>query len=336
MRICVLLIVLCVLGCCRAATARDLGTVDSHRKVECGFAITNTSDKVWKVNGARSSCACMSVSVQQGEMKPGEVRPVAVSFDPAGMEGPVEKVVQVDLKPGKSVMQTYKANVRRRLGLDPQDAAFGVIRRTDTGRTIEAHLGGYAANAVITAIIPPTNSFFDVTVGSAHHSSDRFAAATPVDNRADRTPRSFLVRFKTSAPLPGTYAETWRIRTSDPEIPEIAFPVSARIADGFTVTPQVLTIGWNDSVCSRSVVLRPESGHSAFRVLSAETRPRKWGDVKIVPRPLGGWQISIDGIDPVVVRQFSKKPYLRIETDMSKTALLSIPLEIRKQGGGNE
>ena len=131
MRRYVLLIVLCAWGCCRAATALDLGIVDSHRKVECGFAITNTSDKVWKVIGARSSCACMSVSVQQGEMKPGEVRPVAVTFDPAGMEGSVEKVVQIDLKPGKSVTQTYTANVRRRLGLDPEDAASPLRRAND-------------------------------------------------------------------------------------------------------------------------------------------------------------------------------------------------------------
>lgn len=317
-----ILIALCVWGCCRMATALDLGTVDSHRKVECGFAITNTSDKVWKVIGARSSCACMSVSVQQGEMKPGEVRPVAVTFDPAGMEGPVEKVVQIDLKPGKSVTQTYTANVRRRLGLNPQDAAFGVIRRADTGRTIEAHLAGYATNAVITALIPPTNSFFDVKVESAPRADRR-----PI---ADRAPRSLTVRFKTPALLPGTYAETWRIRTSDPEIPEIAFPVSARIADGFTVTPQVLTIAWNDPVCSRSVVLRPESGHPAFKVLSAETCPRKWGDVKILPRPLGGWQVVVENIDPAAVRQFSKKPYLEVETDQSDRVRLGIPLQIAR------
>lgn len=301
------------------ATALDLGVIDSHCKAECGFAITNTSGKLWRVVGARSSCACMSVSVLQGEMKPGEVRPVAVTFDPAGMEGPVEKVVQVDLKPGKSVMQTYKANVRRRLGLDPSDAAFGVIRRTDTGRTIEAHLGGYATNAVITAIIPPTNSFFLVSVGSA-----------PRADRADRAYRSLTVRFKSAAPLPGTYAETWRIRTTDPEIPEIAFPVSARIADGFTVTPQVLTIGWNDPVCSRSVLLRPEPGHPAFKVLSAETKPRKWGDVKILPRPLGGWQVMVENIDPKNVRQFSKKPFLGIETDKSAVETIAVPLRIEE------
>lgn len=313
------------------ATASDLGIVDSHRKVECGFAITNMSDKVWKVIGARSSCACMSVSVRQGEMKPGEVRPVAVTFDPAGMEGPVEKAVQIDLKPGKSVTQTYKANVRQRLGLNPQDAAFGVICRTDTGRTIEAHLGGYATNAVITAIIPPTNSFFDVTVGSAPR-ADRAPRADHVP-RADRVSRSLTARFKTPAPLPGTYAETWRIRTSDHEIPEIAFPVSARIADGFTVTPQVLTVGWNDPVCSRSVVLRPESGHPAFNVLSAETKPRKWGDVKIFPRPLGGWQIIIDGVNYHEVRQFSKQPYLEVKTDLHENEVISVPLRVHAEIG---
>lgn len=311
MRIDAILIALCAWGCCLTATALDLGVVDSHRKVECGFAITNTSDKVWKVIGARSSCACMSVSVQQGEMKPGEVRSVAVTFDPAGMEGPVEKVVQVDLKPGKSVTQTYKANVRRRLGLDPQDAAFGVIRSRETDRRMSVKLCGDAAQAVrITSLCPPENPVFELKLAQDGKGLD--------------------VGFAPGNWLPGTYSEQWIVKTTDNEIPELKFLISARVADGFSVTPQVLTIGWNDPVCSRMVLLRPERKTRPFKVLSAETKPRKWGEVKIAPRPLNGWQISIDGIDPAVVRQFSKRPYLEIVTDLSESSIISVPLQVVK------
>ena len=294
----------------------DVGVVDAHRTVDCSFALTNTTGRKWSFQSVQSSCACLQVSAERGDVLPQAVLPVAVSFDPAGMEGPVEKTVIVNFKPGPQVTRTFRADVRPRLWLRPSVAAFGVVCRSDAERVIDAHLGGYATNAVITAIIPPTNSFFDVTVGSAP--------------RADRADRSLTVRFKNPASLPGTYAETWRIRTSDPEISEIAFPVSARIADGFTVTPQVLTVGWNDPVCSRSVVLRPEPGHPAFKVLAAETCPRKWGDVKILPRPLGGWQVAVENIDPAIVRQFSKKPYLEVETDLSDCARLRIPLQIAR------
>ena len=161
------------------ATALDLGIVDSHRKVECGFAITNSSDKVWKVIGARSSCACMSVSVQQGEMKPGEVRSVKVVFNPAGMEGTVEKAVQVDLKPGKSAIRTYRADVRLRLGFKPTDAAFGVVKRSETGQRLSAALSGSVADdAKIVSIKPPERPVFKVEASKDGKGLDVAFAAT--------------------------------------------------------------------------------------------------------------------------------------------------------------
>lgn len=314
MRIDAILIALCAWGCCRMATALDLGIVDSHRKVECGFAITNTSDKVWKVIGARSSCACMSVFVQQGEMKPGEVRPVKVVFNPAGMEGTVEKAVQVDLKPGKSAIHTYRADVRLRLGFKPTDAAFGVVKRSETGQRLSAALSGFVADgAKIVSIKPPERPVFKVEVNKEGKGLD--------------------VGFAAGAIPSGAYAEIWTVQTSDAEIPEIKFPVSARVSDGFSVSPQVLTVEQCDKPCSRMVLIRPESGKPKFKVLSAETKPRKWGETKIVPRPLDGWQIIIDGINYNEVRQFSKQPYLEVKTDLHENEVISVPLRVHAEIG---
>ncbi|MBQ7190018.1 MAG: hypothetical protein IJR99_11450 [Kiritimatiellae bacterium] len=47
--------------------------------------------------------------------------------------------------------------------------------------------------------------------------------------------KSIAVRFRDKNILPGIYSEVWTIPTSDLEIPEITFPVSARVADGVTL-----------------------------------------------------------------------------------------------------
>lgn len=84
-----------------------------------------------------------------------------------------------------------------------------------------------------------------------------------------------------------------------------------------------------DRTLSRTVTLRRDDG-KPFKVLSAETKPRKWGDVKISERPLGGWQVVVESIDPDAVRQFSKKPYLEIGTDLSSGENVNVPLIVEK------
>ena len=84
--------------------------------------------------------------------------PFEVVFNPAGMEGRVEKRVRVALapsggalgitRPTKIVTFDVAADVRLHLGFKPMDAVFGVIRRSETGREIVAKLSGYAADGV--------------------------------------------------------------------------------------------------------------------------------------------------------------------------------------------
>ena len=157
--------------------------------------------------------------------------------------------------------------------------------------------------------------------------------------------RSLVVKLRERNVLPGIYSETWTVPTSAPEIPEIAFPVSARVADAVSVTPQVITVGWDEPVCSRMVMMRGGNGQDArpgadaqervppVRILSAETKPRKWGDVKVAQRPLNGWRIDVENIDPREVRQFSKRPFLEVKTNLPEMKSFEIPLRVMQNGG---
>ncbi len=212
------------------------------------------------------------------------------------------------------------------------DAAFGVIRRSDTGREIVAKLSGYVADGV--KLGAPLREKND----------------TMFDVRLAPDGKSIIAKFRGRNVLPGIYSEIWTIPTSDKEIPEIKFPVSARVTDAVSVTPQMIAVGWSEPVCSRMVMVRPaNSGNPVkpvngtlrlsasprenFTILSAETKPRKWGDVKITPRPMNGLRIDIENIDPREVRQFSKRPFLEVKTNLPGMELFEIPLRIVTDGG---
>lgn len=300
---------------------------DAHRPVTYHFAVTNTMDKPQTVESVRTSCACLKVKAATSAVLPPQgVMPIDVAFHPAGMEGHVEKRVWVTLAPSKKI-ETFDiaADVRLRLGFKPMDAAFGVIRRSDAGREIVAKLSGYVADGV--KLGEPFLAAKDVKEGV-------FAV------RLAPGGKSIIVTFRDRNVLPGIYSETWTIPTSDKEIPEITFAVSVRVADAVSVTPQVITVGWDEPVCSRMVMVRDDSSRKEckdrkddFVVLAAETKPRKWGDVKITPRPMNGWRIDIENIDPREVRQFSKRPFLEVKTNLPGMESFEIPMRVASDGG---
>ena len=380
---------------------------DAHKPVTYHFAVTNTTDKPQTVESVRTSCACLkvnmggsrSVATVNGRdarspsadaterVPPGGVLPFEVEFNPAGMEGHVEKRVWVTLapiggspgtaRPTRIVTFDIAADVRLRLGFKPMDAAFGVIKRSDTGREIVAKLSGYVANGVtlgepfikrrdaeaqrnaellslrgdsearsLREKSPCLQNSKTPSSESTQSSSLRLCASALKNQsavfevRLGADGKSIVAKFRDRNVLPGIYSETWTIPTSDTEIPEIKFVVSARVADAVSVTPQVITVGWDEPVCSRMVMVRGDSSRKerkerkeVFSVLSADTKPRKWGDVKITQRPLNGWRIDIENIDPREVRQFSKRPFLEVKTNLSGMESFEIPLRVMENEG---
>ncbi len=340
------IVIVSAIALATVANAQAALTIDAHKPVTYHFAVTNTTDKPQTVENVRTSCACLKVKVATGAtLPPGGVLPFDIVFNPAGMEGPVTKHVWVTLDPSREV-ETFAilADVRLRLGFKPMDAAFGVIRRSDTNREIVAKLSGYAADGV-TLGTPYTGrtGVSPVQIGDVNGQDARCPSGEVRNGQDARCPsvfdvrlapdgKSIVAKFRDRNVLPGIYSETWTIPTSDKEIPEIAFAVSARIADAVSVTPQVISVGWDEPVCSRMVMVRTVGSRvprdrdgravspltaadatgrvSPMRILSAEAKPRKWGDVKVTPRPLNGWRIDIENIDPRELRQFSKRPFL--------------------------
>ena len=171
------------------------------------------------------------------------------------------------------------------------------------------------------------------TLTAIHHAilnDPRFAAA---DVRAEAT--RLLAEIRTDRAIGAAQIRTI-MQTLDSLTLDSQASVSARVADAVSVTPQVITVGWDEPACSRMAMVRMEGGSrsvATMRILSAETKPRKWGDVKITQRPVNGWRIDIENIDPREVRQFSKRPFLEVKTNLPGMESFEVPLRVVKDGG---
>ncbi len=331
----------------RALPGAVVPTVWAHQPYVMHMAVTNRTAAMRTVTKVTTSCVCLTAKAVDGGGReatalPGGVIPFELTLNPTGLEGRIAKTVSVTFDDGTVETMTVELDVRTRLALSPSDAAFGVVRVQ--GAAVaglppyrEMRLVGCAVTnggARIVGLVSPENPKFDVrvaadglgvVVGSAHHSSDRFAAASPVDNRADRRTVGLVV-------------ETWNLETTDAEVPKIPFVVSAQFADGISVSPSVLTVdgggrGATALPVSRVVTIRRDD-RRAFKVQDARTMPRKWGDVVVEKRPLNGWMIRITGIDPRELAQFSKRPYLEVRTDCPEMENFEIPIRVMRKGNG--
>lgn len=307
-----------VLVAALSVSAAEIPVVWAHRPYVVQMAVTNRTMAARTVTKMTTSCACLKAKVQGAadateRVPPGGVLPFVLTLNPAGMEGPVVKTASVMFDDGTTETMTVKVQVKTRLALMPLDAAFGVIGPKDMGRTIVTKLKGEIAERTkIVGVKGPEHPFFDVVV------------AEDVKGVVAKIREDGCVGAR-----PSLHVETWIVRTDDDEIPEIAFSVSVTIAGEIAVSPQVLTVAWNDGACSRMVTLR---GKKAFAVQGARTMPRSWGEVRVEKRPLNGWMIRISGIDPNELRQFSKRPYLEVRTDCPGMETFEIPMRVAQEG----
>lgn len=320
-------------------------TINAHESVSWSFIVTNTTRYIQEVKNVSVSCGCLKLEGDTSTpFLPGEIRPLVIRLNPQGLEGRIEKSVRLVFEPkptqihvgnlkrytdilpnsdeivpirdGVAVL-AIRAEIRTRLALKPREGAFGVVPMGEAAtRNLQIALHGYGlTNAFIRDVVSPVGSVFDWIVAQDRKS----LSLGPSPNR----------------PLvPGIHSEIWKVQTTDVEVPEIPLSVSIQIVDGLSVSPRVVEVSTGERVCSRQISIRKalgcrqsESGEN-LRVLSAATKPRPWGNVRIEKRPLGGWRILIDNIKPDEVRQFSKAPFVEIKTSLSEAPKLLVPLRI--------
>ena len=120
---------------------------------------------------------------------------------------------------------------------------------------------------------------------------------------------------------------TWMAYTiTDEEVKTITHPIAMDVVGELEVIPSRLKLRSRPGTQSLSVLIRPCKG-ADIAIISAETKPRKWGDARLHLRGKTGWRIDIDGVEYDKVRQFSKQPFLEVSTDSHQMPTVKVPLE---------
>lgn len=308
----------------------DVVQTDAHRPVTYRFAVTNDTQTVQTVEAVRVSCACLEAEDISGrEIAPGGELDFEVDFNPAGMEGRVEKRVWVELAPSKKTATfDIAADVRLRLGLKPQEAAFGAIPRSGPGREIRAALAGYAASGATVGEPVLLGQGVLKTACCEEEAAPREVSQKPVfDVRLAPDGRGVTASFAGGRiPPPGIYAQTWIVPADDEEVPEIRFVATARVVDSLNVTPAAISVCAGERRPSRFAIVR------GAKVVSARTLPRKWAGVKVSQHGRDAWRIDVSQID-IAAALPMENPFLEIETEHPGMERFAIPLEILEEGG---
>ncbi len=299
--------------CGSTCHAAEQLVLDEHKVHVFEFVITNSTGTAQTVKDVRLSCACLRiVSDISDKIAPRGALPVQVAFNPAGMAGNVAKTAEFTLSPSdETVSFEMSAFVKVRCGLQPCRAALGAVN-LDQLSGVSRHLAlvGHAVTGKqvkIVSVEGPSNSVFSVGVDE------------------DGMGLSVCVA-KGFAPRVGSFAETWKVATTDEEVKTITLPIAMDVVGELEVIPSRLKLRSRPGTQSLSVLIRPCKGGD-IAIISAETKPRKWGDVRLHLRGKTGWRIDIDGVEYDKVRQFSKQPFLEVSTNSRQMPTVRIPLE---------
>lgn len=295
-----------------------LPVTDGRHPFRLEFVLENTEEEPQTVARVLPSCGCLAVDLGPGRiLAVGEKVPFGVTYRSKWPgEGPVHESVSVLLVPsGRTVEFPVEIEVRRRLGFDPPEVAFGPVHPGETPPERTVMLAGSAADAVTLGTPVPAE------------------AGHAFDVRLCEGGQSLRIHFPEEPPISGILAETWRIPTDDAELPELHLTVTASLEGALDALPSSVVLAADERDGRRKIRVRRRDGGD-FTVLSTAVLPDPSLASATARRiPGGGWEVTIADLDGAVLRQADGPAWIEIETDVPDSARLRVPIRVDETEG---
>lgn len=208
---------------CFSERTKDFGTVPYGPTLVHYFKITNNSNQVMQMTGARVSCGCVSASLQANVLKPGESTYLVANMDTKRFVGHKEVIVYVSFsKPYEEVTLSVRANRNDNFSKSAESISVGQVRKGAEG----------TATIQVTMRNDP---YFEIKSGT---SNTDFVEASFKLVRRDRAE----VVYDVSATLkPGLDVGIWTtdalFTSSNPSLTTIRIPVVVEVVAAITATP---------------------------------------------------------------------------------------------------
>lgn len=213
--------------------AKDFGTVPFGPAQVHHFKITNTSNQVVRISGARVSCGCTAASIPVNALKPGESTFLTASMDTKRFTGPKEVIVYVSFSnPRDEVTLSVRAN-RSDFAAPAVPTPVAVLKTAETLMMGKARKGADATGVVQFTVRNEPNF---AVLGTA--SGTDFVTGSVKLLKRDRLE---VVYEATASLKPGLDVGLWTtdltLTTNSPSSPTIRVPVMVEIVASITATP---------------------------------------------------------------------------------------------------
>jgi hypothetical protein len=194
--------------------SHDFGTTPYGPPVSHVFAITNNTGQRLHMSPARVSCGCLSATVTQRELAPGQEAALVVNVDTRRFTGPLTKYVyvQFDQPQFAEVRIVIQVNIRTDVTLTPASLAFGQVAP------------GTEAKANVTLTIgDPGSSVTDVKCESSY-----IQPRVNLVSREGGASYQVTAQLRPNVPAGSWYSTVW-VSTSNPAMPRLSIPVTVEV-----------------------------------------------------------------------------------------------------------
>jgi hypothetical protein len=309
------------------ASDLDLGDVDDSRLRTFNFTFTNTGTEVLEILGVDVACPCTKADVEGREFDPGETGRVVVWFDGKGFKGLQSKQITVytNVRGKEKTRLHFWANVRTRIMVEPENAAFGPVRQKTGGEmvvVVEARLEASikATGVRVFGARSIRAKLGKVEIVQPEEEGDLVLTRIPI--RVTVRPRSPLGHLRGRIEL----------QTDDPEYAEIKIPISGEVTGDLFTSPRVVTFG--KVAPGEAVVknLRIENlGEKPFKIVGVKPGdlPVTWDIVKEEKTGIQGLQLTFTAPEGVAAQLYRGSIEITLDHPEAKTLGVAVTAAVR-------
>jgi hypothetical protein len=236
--------------------SKDFGSVPHGPTLSHPFRLTNNTPNQVHIAGARVSCGCVSATVQERNLAPGQSTVVQTTMDTRRFYGTkrVTIYVQFDQPQWDEVRLWVQANSRDDLTVTPEAFTLGKAKR------------GSSPSASVTVSLRGSDHWQILEL--QRESNYVQASIKELTRTATEVSYQITASIRADAPVGKWYSDLW-LKTNNPALSRVRVPLTVEIEPPLSVSPSAVDLGQvkPGAEVQRKLILR---GDKPFRVTKVE------------------------------------------------------------------
>jgi hypothetical protein len=232
--------------------SKDFGSVPRGPLLTHSFRLTNNTASAVHISGVRVSCGCVTPTVTQYQVEPGQTSMIQAQMDTRRFSGTKNVTIYVnfDQPRHEEVRLWVQANSRDDITVTPDTLALGRIPR---GSSPESK----------TTVLLSGNGQVQV---QEVRSESNYVKASIREVRRDDTEISYelTAKLRSDAPVGRWFTDIW-LTTDNPNLAKIRVPLTVEIESALSISPSLVQLGQvkMGGEAERKVIVR---GVKPFRI----------------------------------------------------------------------